>query len=239
VNEIINHPSIYHWIKGGNTAPLDVTNAAINPDNYFLVGEHGCVLFIKHQTGIYEYHTSVLPEGRGKWMLDGAKFAFNYMFTRTDAFELLTKCPDGNIAAKAGARAVGCTQVFRTGKIWPSNGEMVSVDVYSMLIQNWAKNDDMIVESGKWFHEELENKCKNANIPLALHEEDETHNRYVGATVEMLKNGQIMKAVVYYNRWAIMAGYFPIKLLSLNPLIVDIHDCILKISKDDFEVTAI
>ncbi len=239
INQIINHPSIFPSICGSKPFPLDMSEAVRNPDNYFLVGEHGCVLFIKHQHGIYEFHTSVLPEGRGQWMLDGAKYAFNHMFTKTDAYELMTQCPDGNLSAKAGARAVGCTNVFRTGEIWPSNGKMVCVDVWSILIQHWVKNDKYIVESGKWFHDQLEEKCKKFGKTLDFHEEDETHNRYVGATVEMLRNGQIYKAIALYNRWSKMAGYYPIKLLSLNPIIIDIRDCALRISKNDFEITAI
>ena len=42
-------------------------------------------------------------------MVQGSQFAFHWMFTKTDAFELLTKCPHGNIPAKAGAKIVGCS----------------------------------------------------------------------------------------------------------------------------------
>ncbi len=238
INQILNHPSVLPTIRG-NHKNLDWSKVAEHPSHVSLVGEHGCVLFVKIQDGIYEFHTSVLPEGRGKWMIEGAKYAFNYMFTRTDAFELLTKCPDGNLAAKAGAKAVGCSFVFRTGEIWPSDGKMVCVDVWSILIQHWIKTNEFTVDSGKFFHMELEKKCAEKNISLVSHKEDETHDRYVGAAVEMLKNGQTAKAIVFYNRWARMAGYYPIKLLSLTPITVDIRDCILRISGNDFDVIAI
>src|ERR1700728_4510326 len=109
INEIVNHPTIYPSICGFNTRALDLTPTTSNNNHVCLVGEHGCVFFIKHQPGIYEFHTSVLPEGRGEWMIEGSRFAFNYMFTKTDAFELLTKCAYGNVAAKAGAKIVGCS----------------------------------------------------------------------------------------------------------------------------------
>lgn len=239
INEIVNHPSIYSFVKGFNTEPLDLTSVISNQNNIGLVGEYGCVIFIKHQSGIYEFHTSVLPEGRGEWMVNGSKFAFNWMFTHTDAFELLTKCPYGNVAAKAGAKIVGCSLRFTTLPIWPVEEKLVAVDVYSIILQEWVKDASNLVELGNWFHEQLEDKCKISNISLNPHEDDENHNRYVGATIEMLKNGQVIKAIAFYNRWAIMAGYYPIKLLSLNPITVDIRDCALRISENDFDVIAI
>lgn len=239
INEIVNHPTIYPWIKGRHTTPLDLSNIVKNPDNVCLVGEYGCVIFIKHQSGIYEFHTSVLPDGRGVRMVEGSHFAFNWMFTKTDAFELLTKCPYGNVAAKAGAKVTGCSLRFTTLPLWPVEDKLVPIDVYSIILQEWAKSADNLVELGKWFHDQLEHKCQTSNILLKPHENDENHNRYVGATVEMLRNGQVVKAIAFYNRWAIMAGYYPIKLLSLNPVVIDIRDCILRISENDFDVTAI
>lgn len=236
LNVIVNHPSIYPWVKGAHTELLDLTNVAKNPNNVCLVGEYGCVIFFKHQLGIYEYHTSVLPEGRGKYMLDGAKFAFRWMFTSTDAFEIMTKCPDGNIASKAGARAVGCTQIFRTRPTWPINNSLVSVDIWSLVIQNWVKTCPEIAEIGAIFHDKLQDKYTKLGKIEPIHEEDMVHNQYVGATVEMLLSGQINKAISFYNRFAVMASYQPIKLISYNPLVIDIFEAKLLIENGDFSV---
>ena len=236
INEIANDPSVFPLICGYRTAPFDLTPITSDENNVCLVGKHGYVLFIRMQPGIYEFHTSVLPEGRGRWMIDGSQEAFYYMFTKTDAFELLTKCPDGNLASKVGAKAVGCLPVFRTRPNWPIDGKLMCVDVYSIIIQNWIKNANGLVESGKWFHNNLEEQYKKLNKSLEIHEEDGTHDRYVGLAAELLRSGHIVKAISLYNRWAFLAGYKQINVVSLKPLIIDISDCQLLIKKDGFKV---
>lgn len=236
LNEIVNDPSIYPWICGLHTDPLDLTRVASNPDNVCLVGEHGCVLFIKHQVGIYEFHTSVLPAGRGKWMIRGSRFAFDWMFTKTDAFELLTKCPQGNLAASAGARAVGCSPLFGTRPLWLLNGNLVSIDIYSIIIQHWVVTAKNLEETGNLFHNALDKEYKDIGKDLVVHEDDSVHDRYVGATVKMLSFGQLNKAVNFYNRWAVMSGYKPISIVSYDPLIIDIQEAKLLIKDDNFEV---
>ena len=236
INEIVNHPSIYPTICGHHTNPLDLTPITLNHNHVCLVGEHGCVLFIKHQPGIYEFHTSVLPEGRGKWMIKGSRFAFNWMFTNTDAFELLTKCPHGNLPAISGAKAVGCSFRFVTRPIWPLHGKLVPVDVYSIILQDWPKIANHLVAIGNSFHNQLELEYTRLGKSLTVHEDDETHDRYVGATIEMIRGGQVTKAIAFYNRWCVMSDYRKIAVISENPLIIDIFDCKLKISENSFEV---
>lgn len=236
VNEIVNDPSIYPWIKGSHTGFLDLTNVVANKNNVVLVSDHGCVVFTKLQSGIYEFHTSVLPEGRGTWMQEGAVEVFHWMFTKTDAYELMTKCPDGNILAKLGARNVGCNLQFRTGEIWPTNGGKVSVDVYSILIQQWGVKAPKLEETGHQFHECLINQYEKLGRNINVVANDDTHDRYVGAAIEMLRGKQIGKAVNFYNRWAVMAGYMPISVLSMEPLILDISEAKIRISDNNFEV---
>jgi hypothetical protein len=229
INEIVNDDSILPMIKGKHTK-LDLTNFAKVKHNVCLVGDYGCVLFAKLQEGIYEFHTSVLPDGRGTWMIEGSREAFKYMFTNTDAFELLTKCPDGNVPAKAGARAVGCGLKFSTRPTWPIEDKLVPVDVYSILLQDWPKNAQM-QSYGEEFHNLLESKLNRQN-----HDHDVVHDNYVGCTVEMIRGGQIGKAINFYNRWAVMSDYARIKIDSLDPLIIDISEAKLKIENNNFEV---
>jgi len=236
INEIVNHPSIYPTICGFHTEPLDVTAVAANPNHVCLVGEHGCVLFIKHQAGVYEFHTSVLPEGRGEWMVAGSREAFSYMFTQTDAFELMTKCPHGNLPAKVGAKVVGCSPRFTTRALWPHDGGLVPIDVFSIMIQEWVKNADRLVESGKSFHLSLDLEYTRLGKAIETHDDDDVHDRYVGATIEMIRGGQVAKAINFYNRWACMSNYKQIKIASTNPIIIDIDEAKLRITNNNFEV---
>lgn len=235
INRIVNDPSIFPWICGSHKE-LDLTGVAANPANVCLVDELGCIIFIKHQIGIYEFHTSVLPAARGAGMTQGAKEAFNYMFTHTDAFELLTKCPYGNISAKAGAKIVGCSLRFTTRPIWPSGEKLVPVDVYSIILQEWVKIYSELSKIGESFHNKLQKKYETLGKKEPIHEDDSGHNQYVGATINMLLSGQINKAVIFYNRFAVMASYMPIKLISYEPLIIDIFEEKLVIKNGDFEV---
>jgi hypothetical protein len=235
LNEIVNHPSIFPWIKGSHSS-LDLTNFSANKNNVCLLGQHGCVIFQNHQPGIWEFHTNVLPEGRGQWMLDGAKFAFRWMFTRTDAFELLTKAPDGNIASKAGARAVGCSLVFRTRPLWPTDEGLVPVDVYSILLQHWVKQTPEMALVGEDYHNRLQAEYLRLGRKEALHEEDAVHNMYAGAAAAMIQNGQAVKAMYFYNRFARMSGYKPIGIKSLDPLVIDIGEALLRVENGDFKV---
>lgn len=236
LNEIVNHPSIYSWIKGSHTGPLDLTAFAANTDNVCLIGEHGSIIFQKHQPGIYEFHTCVLPEGRGQWMTDQWKAVSRWMFTKTDAFELLTKCPDGNIASKAGARYVGCSLMFKTRPIWPTDEGIVPVDVYSIILQNWIKQTPEMALVGEDYHNRLQAEYRRLGRNEALHEEDPVHNAYAGATAEMIQNGQVIKAMYFYNRFARMAGYHPINIKSLEPVIIDIGEALLRVNGNEFEV---
>ena len=236
VNEIINDPSIYPWVKGSQAGPLDMSTIVADTNNVFLVGEHGCVIFFKIQPGVYDFHTSVLPEGRGEWMRQGASEAFHYMFTQTDAYELLTKCPDGNVASKIGAKSVGCSLQFRTGPIWETNGTRVCVDVYSLLIQNWVIKAPGLEEKGHWFHETLISEYKRLGKNIEVVADDLVHDRYVGAAVEMIRGKQLLKAVNFYNRWAIMAGYKLLFVVNKDPLILDINEARVCVGNNSFEV---
>jgi hypothetical protein len=236
VNTLANHPSVKPFIQHIVEGNIDITHQVEDPNNVCLLGGYGCVLFYKQQSGIYEFHTMVLPEGRGEWAYKGGKWAFNYMFTHTDAFELLTRCPDGNLASKALSKLLGMKKAFRTLPNFKFRGEFVSCDVMSIVIQEWVTNDETLTARGKWFHEFLENEYKRVGKNIEIHDVDDTHDHYVGCAVEMLKNRQITKAVAMYNRWAHISGYQPISVVSLEPLVVDIQEAKLKIFSDTFEV---
>lgn len=236
VNEIVNHPEVYPWIKGAHTEPLDLTGVIENKNNVALVGEHGCIIFIKHQAGIYECHTNVLPSGRGKWVVDYGMGVLDWMFTKTDCYEILTKCPRNNVLSALAARKCGFTLDFPTRPIWPVGEALVPVDVYSIRVQEWVRNSKYLINKGKLFHNTLEIEYNKSGKSVNIHPDDEIHDRYVGASVAMIEGGQIYKAIAFYNRWAVMSAYKTVSVVSNDPLIIDIADAKLKIFSDHFEV---
>jgi hypothetical protein len=69
---------------------------------------------------------------------------------------------------------------------------------------------------GRLFHKQIEDDV--------THEDDSTHDSYVGAAILMAQNQNIYKGQLAYNRWAIMAGYEPIIIVSEIPLIAQCGD---------------
>lgn len=239
LNVVANDPSVYPWVCGGFKGYLDLTPLVRNRNNFLLMGEHGGMLFIQHQPGLYEIHTQVLPAGRGAWTVEMANEALHWMFTRTDAIELVSRVPKGNLGARALVKKMHGEFEFKRDKGWVINETPVSADVYSWSIQNWMRWAPNLVERGHWFHKRLEKEYKKLNRRLPNHPDDEVHDRYVGAALDMLFAGNPHKGVVFYNRWAKMAGYAEIKIVTDNPLVLDIVDALLMFQGDDFWVMSI
>lgn len=189
-----------------------------------------------HQQGLYEAHTTILPEARGKQGLEIVREALSWMFMQTDAVEIFTRCPQGNIAAKALARAIKGEYQFTNANGWTYGKEIVSADIYNLTIQRWMQTAPWLEDAGEWFHNRLTDEYASAGKTEEVHPDDPIHDRYVGAAVGMILAGQFHKAVIFYNRWAVMAGYQPIKIVTTNPLIIDIRDCMLCIRDGTFWV---
>lgn len=236
VNHVLNHPKVRPWIAPGDNV-VDISAAVANTRNVLLMGEHGGVMFFYMQSGIYECHTQVLPEARGQWTSDLTLACVRWMFTRTPAYELVTRVPHGHIGAKAAALERGFVHEFTRPKECLFMGRMVDVGLYRLSIHGWVTQDDTLLSLGDRFHQLLHREADKLGIAALAHKEDENHNRYVGAAWEMLRNGQPEKGCSWYNRWAIMARHAPVKLVpGVDPVQVQIdHGMTLLFRGDDIE----
>jgi len=239
INDIVNDPDVYEWVRGNSDGPLDLTDIIKNLDNVCLMGDHGGVLFTKLQPGIYEAHTQVVKAGRGQWTIDMVNAALAWMFTHTDALEIVTKCPKGNLSARALAKAIHGSFEFRIEKGWILRGAVVPCDVFSLSIQRWMSTAPNLEDAGKQFHESLEEQYERMGRQDPIHDEDAAHDRYVGAAGEMMRGGQPYKAAIFYNRWAELSGYAAIRVVSASPMIIDIQEALLMVSENDFTVMRI
>ena len=238
LNEILNHPDVHPWVANRDE-PLDMSEAVGRPGVIVLLAKHGGVLFHMHQPGLWEAHTQILPKGRGEWGKVAVEACLHWMFCRTDAMEIVTRCPQGNIAAKALARAIGGTFQFTNSLGWIKDGKPIPADIYSLNVVDWMRRAPGLVERGQWFHRRLDDEFKTFHQAPPPHAEDGVHDRYVGAACEMYLGDQPAKATVLYNRWAIMAGYLPITVASLVPLTIDIGTALLVVRDDDLKVMAV
>lgn len=227
LNEVVNHPAIYPWVRGMAEGPLDLSDVVANPNNFLLMGEHGGILFQELAPTLYECHTQVLPEGRGRWAVDMVEEALHWMFTRTLCMEVLTKVPHGNYPARALAKAIGGHREFTAQKGWVKDGRPIPADIFALRIQDWMLRAPKLVERGQWFHDRLEREFARHGAAEEAHADDLEHDRFVGAACDMILGRQVQKGVILYNRWAVMAGYEPVQVVSLNPVAVDIRNALV------------
>jgi hypothetical protein len=227
VNEIVNDDLVYPWVHGSVVGPLDMAPVVEDRRNYCLFGEHGGVIYKFMQPGLYEAHTQVKRSGRGRWALSMVKQSFFYMFTRTEAVELMTRVPHGNIAAKALVKSFGSTFEFTRPNAWVKDHKLISADIYSYNISAWIREAEGLEEKGREFHSQLLEQYQSMGFKDALHPDDPNHDRYVGAAFSMVENGQPFKGAVFYNRWAAIAGFQEISILKTEPAIIDISEAIL------------
>lgn len=217
LNEIINHPDVRPFVASPAAGAIDASSQAQNPNNILLVGDHGACLFVLLVAGIYEVHTNVLPSGRGEWMWEFGVSCAHWIFTRSPAYEVLTRIPEGHVAARVAALRQGMRHDFvRPNGIW-FDGCMVDCNIHSISVQDWIRTAPGLVDRGRWVHQRMHEDALALGIEASFHEDDENHNRYVGASIDMAAAGYAVKGVALYNRWAQIARHRTITLLSVAP----------------------
>lgn len=238
VNAILNHSAVRPWIANGD-APIDISTAVINTNNVLLMGEHGSCMFLFMQPGIYEVHSQVLPVGRGAWFAEFSRRCVIWMFTRTPCYEILTRVPQGHPAAMAAALKQGFVLEFVRPQECVFRERLVDVSIYSLTLQRWMTMADDMLAIGRQFHEILHAAAKRYGVKAPPHEDDPNHNRYVGAAIEMALYGQVVKSVLWYNRWAVSSRHASVTLLrQRNPTIVGIDNGLfLRIANEKLEIT--
>ena len=116
---------------------------------------------------------------------------------------------------------------------------IVSADIYSLVIQDWMTAASGLVEIGRHFHEGLDAEYARIGLERVAAPADDARDRYIGAAVEMIRNGQPHKGVIFYNRFAAMANRSPIALLSVDPVMIEMDGCILELHGRNFFIASI
>jgi hypothetical protein len=228
LNTVVNHDEVRPWLGGEGV--LNIAPQALDPNNYVLTCDQGGFILMRHEPGIYEVHSQFLPGNRAA-PIRAMREAMEYMFTRTDCETLVSQVPDDNKAAAGIAMAGGLREIFHR-----DDGPRGPASYVQLGIMDWAMRTKSLEQPGAWFHAELETaKAKHAS-ELETHEHDEAHERAVGASVLMMKAGNAAKGVRFYNRWARMAGYAPITLVSETPIVVDVVDAVVGVRGQDLEI---
>lgn len=230
LNKVANHPSVRPWL--GGKGDLDL-NALLHQDGVkAFLGAEGGFVACPLMAGIYEAHSLFLSRDA----VTIAPQAIRYMFAATDCMRLVTKVPDGNERAAALARKVGFVEDFRRERTWPQGENMVGVSYQVLTLERWRNRDQSVRSEGVKFHEWLEAEKAKAGSPLPTHDEDEAHDRAVGAAMLMVKNGFALKGVLTYNMWATVAGYEPVELIADYPPVVDVRDAVVTLDGSSLRI---
>jgi hypothetical protein len=236
INPVLNDPSVLPSISIPGITSLDIAPLLSNPVNVLLMTEGGGIIFAQQEPGIYEVHTNFLPTHRGRHAIRASLAAYRWMFCRTDCMVLQTKVPAFNKGAELFCKIVGATREFDRKGVWPTADGLCDMSFWSLSYEDWVRQTKELLASGHAFHERLESERKRHGVETPQHSDEECHDRYVGACVEMVYAGQPAKAVVIYNRWAAFSGYGAISLIARAPLIIDIGEALLQVSDHDFKV---
>lgn len=228
LTEIANNPEVRPWL--GGDGPLDLEADVSNPANHAMVTDDGGFIAVRHEPGLYEVHSLFLKTGRSRTQ-DSMRDGLDYMFTRTDCVRLVTQAPDDNPAAAALAQSGGFKPMFRSEVA--ARGPTVFL---ALAIEDWSMSCAALEADGAWFHQTIETAKAVQNSSLPDHAHDPAHERAVGAAVRMIRAGNVEKAVIFYNRWARLARYPLISLLSLNPPVLDVGDAIASVEGDSMSV---
>lgn len=231
LNAVANDPSVRALL--GGEGEINLSDVLADARNVALQNEHGGFLFLNQGEGRYDLHTLFRRSGRGRALLDAATFAARYMFTTTDCVEIVTRCPEPNRAADFMVRRCGFRPLFERQGAWVDGS---AIRYFWLPFEDWRGQDPAISAEGHAFHETIERAKRERDSSLPIHPDDAAHDRAAGASVLMARAGQARKAVSTYNRWASLAGYAPIALLSEAPLIIDVQDAVLGLSSGALEV---
>lgn len=230
LNSVVNDPSVYPWVRGDAKGPLDLSQVIADPRNVLLEGEHGSMLFVPTGPGLWELHTQVLPEGRGAWTMGLATSALMYMYTHTDAVEILTRVPKGNLAAASAAKRFGFTPQWEQNDGWAYEGEVVGITVYSLTLQAWL--------AGAWCAtlEDAANAFADAIGTLDDSDEDDEPLRAdalrpLGFALGAISGGQAAKGCAFLNRWGSIAGFPPAFVAADHPLVVALGGAMFRVNE--------
>lgn len=235
LNQIVNDPAVYPMVNGAHEGPIDLSGIVERDDVLLLVGEQGALVFTALSLGLWDCHSQCLPEGRGSWMLEFTQLALQWLFTRTDALELLTRCPEGNVAASALARRVGMRPDFPLPRGWVRDGKEIPATAYSMTVQDWIRTAPELEERGAWVRARLAHEMKRDR---SRELDDPGYERHLGAAFEMIFGGQAEKGCVFFDRFAFLAGHDLLRVVEHDPLTIDVGGALLVINEGDFWVAS-
>lgn len=238
-NALANNEAIRPWL--GGDGPLDFAGVIDDPAHIFIRWEHGGWWLRPLMPTVYDLHTMTHPEGRGRAYFAAAREAMRYVFTETDALEIVTMCPDDNAGARMAANLMGFRERFRREAAWrpvsEDNPQGVGISYRVFNVDDFLTRDREIRSWGEMFHQQLDAAKEAAGHGDPAHAEDDFHNRAVGLCVLCILAGQPEKGTTLYNRLALLSGYATISLAGPN--LIDVRDAVVAVHNGEMRVLTV
>lgn len=237
-NTVVNHPDVRPFVEDPALGVIDLTEQVAHPKNVLLTGQFGGCMCFQRVPGLYEIHTAILPDGRGPWALAFVKAGSHFMFTKTDAVEIVTRVPHGHPAARSLSVAAGMHLELTRFDGCMFGGKLTPADIYTLPISAWIQKAPGLIETGQRVHAEMNEQAKRLGIKGTPHERDDDHDRIVGAAFDMILGGQIDKACAAYNRWGLLARHPFIQAISNSPPTIKMDIGTLALRNGKLELSA-
>ncbi len=242
VNRVCNDPSVLPEVALPGQETLDLSPVVADLRNIVLMCDEGGIIAHWREPGVYEIHTQFTERYRGVSAVRTTREMVSWLFLHSPAMELQTKVPDCNAGAQGLVKAINGRFEFERADAWQGSAGLCCVAYYTLRWSDWLYSPwamGALAARGEWFHSRLDEAKRAFLAPPEGHGADPAHDVNVGATIELiLKGQQLDKALTLYNRWARFAGYAEVRLISAQPLLIDIQDAIILVDLkgEDFEV---
>jgi hypothetical protein len=244
INRVCNDPSVFADISLPDQESLDLSPVVADLRNIILMCDEGGIIAHWREPGVYEIHTQFTERYRGVSAVRTVREMISWLFLHSPAMELQTKVPDCNPAAQGLVKAISGRFEFERAGAWQGPQGSCGVAYYTLRWSDWLYSPwamGGLAARGEWFHVRLEAAKRAFLSPPDSHAPDPSHDVNVGATIELIFAGQVDKSLTLYARYARFAGYAEVRLISANPLIIDIQDAVIlvDIAGKDFEVLSV
>lgn len=241
INRVCNDPSVLADISIPGQESLDLSAVIADLHNIVLLCDEGGIVAHWREPGVYEIHTQFTEKYRGVAAVRTVREMVSWLFLHSPAMELQTKVPDCNAGAQGLVKAINGRFEFERAGAWQGLQGPCGVAYYTLRWSDWLYSPwamGTLAARGEWFHGRLEAAKRAFLTPPESHPADPSHDVNVGATIELIFANQIDKGLTLYNRWSRFAGYAEVRLISANPLIIDIQDAVVlvDVAGKDFEV---
>lgn len=225
MNSLANDPEIRPWLLGEGRIELepqikDVNNFAfLHPEGYSIG-----FLYERVDVITAEVHTISRPGMDFPMVLEFTREVLDWVMINTTIERVYTKVSRANPGARVLANRMGFHNWHQLDRLYQGH----VLETLELSLDRWAVMCSRAASRGKAFHAELGDG--------KTHEDDEVHDHVVGAAILMAEAGNPIKGLDLYNRWAKIAGYEPVGIVSAAPLVIDIHTHLVGLNKGRMEI---